>query len=169
MFCCAACLPKRHGLSPENTLELMTPAQAKLDLERRLAAWGFDFSRPSLDLAWKAFREHLAVSLEGAKDHVLAEAGVYAFDFQPLSPAFTVDLCRQFGYVDEHDEFDGYEQLHLMLYYQPTPDLEQIRLSEFWEEGMSQEQLFEAVESSDAFRRVQARDGVAALLMQWEV
>ncbi|HEY8356508.1 MAG TPA: hypothetical protein VIL30_03515 [Ramlibacter sp.] len=147
----------------------MAPAEAKFDQEKRLAASGFDFSRPRLDLAWKAFGEHLGVSLEGARDYVLIEAGVYDFEFQPLRAAFTIDLCRQFGYFDEEDEFEGYEQLHLMLYFQPAPDLEEVRLSEFWEEGMSREQLLEAVESSDVFRKASAREGRAALLMQWEV
>jgi len=147
----------------------MTPAESKLDLEGRLAAVGFRFDQPRLDLAWQAFRAHLAVPLESAKDYVLAEAGVSDFDFQPLRPAFVFDLCRQFGYFDEDDEFQGYEQLHLMLYYEPKPELTQLCLSEFWEEGFSREQLVHAVEQSDAFRKAIAAHCTSALLMQWEV
>jgi hypothetical protein len=147
----------------------MTPAEAKLDLERRLMSAGFRFDAPRLDLAWRAFREHLAMPMQGARDYVLAESGVFEFDFQPLRPAFTIDLCRQFGHFDETGEFEGYEQLHLMLYYPADPLGSVTRLSEFWEEGLSQDELFAAVESSRAFQSARHANCVSALLMQWDV
>jgi hypothetical protein len=63
----------------------MTPADAKADLEKRLAQGGFDFERPDLETAWKALREHLGVEVVGAKDYVLVDVGVCDFDFQPCS------------------------------------------------------------------------------------
>jgi hypothetical protein len=147
----------------------MTPVEAKLDLERRLASVGFRFDAPRLDAAWGAFRDHLAVPVEGARDYVLAQSGIFEFDFQPLRPAFTIDLCRQFGHFDADGEFEGYEQLHLMLYYPPGPVGSTDRLSEFWEEGMSRDQLLAAVESSQAFQRAVSAKCHSALLMQWDV
>lgn len=147
----------------------MTPAHAKLDLERRLQDAGFRFDAPDLALAWKAFREHLAVPVEGVRDFVLADSGVFEFDFQPFRPAFIIDLCRQFGYFDDDDEFEGYEQLHLILYYSPSSVQPAARLSEYWEEGMPRDRLFEAVESSEAFRNAASAKCQAALVVQWEV
>ena len=147
----------------------MTPVEAKLDLEHRLAAAGFRFDAPNHELAWRAFREHLSVPVQGARDFVLVDSGVFEFDFQPLRPAFIIDLCRQFGYYDEEDEFEGYEQLHLILYYLPDAVTPERQLSEYWEPGMPRDQLFDAVESSEAFQRVAAATCQAALIIQWKV
>ena len=113
-----------------STLKLMTPVQAAADLEQRLLALGFDFGRPNLQLALKAFREHLSVRVEDVSDCVMVEVGTNDFEFQPVRPAFTVDLTRQFGHFDD-GEFSHYEQLHLMLYVPANSGTEGLHMSEF--------------------------------------
>jgi len=147
----------------------MSPSEAKLDLERRLRTAGFDHAHPDLRIAWSCFREHLHQPVSGVGDSVMAEAGVYSFGFQPFKPAFVLDLCRQFEHRDESGEFDHYEQLHLMLYYDPTSDLSALRMSEFWEEGTSQDAFITAVERQPAFATAVGASCKASLLMQWNV
>lgn len=93
----------------------MTPAQAIADIEQRLAALRFDFSSPSLPVALEAFRRHVLVPVEGASSYLMIETGTYDFEFQPVRPAFTVNLTHQFGFFED-GEFSHYEQLHSSCY-----------------------------------------------------
>ncbi len=147
----------------------MTPSDAKADLETRLGRLGFDFKQPDLGLAWTAFREHLGQQVEGARDYVMVEVGTYDFSFQPIRPAFTVDLCRQFGFHDQNGNFQGYEQLHLMLYNPTSPEFEGVHGSFFADDGEARSSLFEAVEGSLAFLGMGSSVWSSARLMQWEV
>ena len=125
-------------------------------------------SSPDLALAWRAFREHLASPVLDVRDYAMAEIGTYDFDFQPIRPALVVDLCRQFGRYED-GEFQGYEQLHLMLYYPAQAELESLRMSEFWEEGQPQTGFVGEVERQEAFLKARSLEFSSALLKQWEV
>ena len=146
----------------------MSPADAKADLEKRLARAGFDFEHPDLETAWKAFREHLGVEVVGAKDYVLVDVGVCDFDFQPFRPAFQVDLCRQFGFFDE-GQFQGYEQLHLMLYFPLTADLNEFTAGLFSDDGEERVPFQDEVERSAAFSKARSLKCTAAALDYWPV
>lgn len=146
----------------------MSPADAKADLEKRLAQAGFDFEHPDLETAWKAFREHLGVEVIGAKDYVLVDVGVCDFDSQPFRPAFKVDLCRQFGFFDE-DEFQGYEQLHLMLYFPATADLHGFTAGLFLDDAEERTPFHDEVERSTAFNKARSLRCTAAALDYWQV
>lgn len=146
----------------------MTPADAKSDLERRLSDSGFNFQQPSLATAWKSFREHLAVPVAGASDYVLVDVRICDFEFQPLRPAFTVDLCRQFGFFED-GQFAGYEQLHLMLYFPADTDLVEFTAGLFCDDGDDRVPFFSEVENSSAFKKAQSLNCAAALLDYWEV
>ena len=146
----------------------MTPADAKADLEKRLAQAGFDFAEPDLQTAWKAFREHLGVEVAGAKDYVLVDAGVCDFDSQPFRPAFKVDLCRQFGFFEE-GEFQGYEQLHLMLFFPATADLDELTAGHFLDDAEDRAPFYGEVEGSVAFNKACSLKCAAAALDYWPV
>ena len=146
----------------------MTPAQAAADLEQRLLALGFDFGRPSLPLALKAFRAHLSVPVEGVSDYVMVEVGTQDFDFQPIRPAFVVDLTRQFGHFED-GEFSHYEQLHLMLYALAKPELDGLRMSEFCDDGEDRDAFFVGAEAKPALVAAGGTEFAACLLKQWEV
>ena len=146
----------------------MTPAQAAPDLERRLLALGFDFSQPSLRLALKAFREHLSVPVEGVSDYVMVEVGTNDFEFQPIRPAFTIDLVRQFGHFED-GEFSHYEQLHLMLYAPAKPEFGELQMSEFCDDGEERIPFLNAVEANRAIIAAGSVEFAACLLDQWDV
>ena len=146
----------------------MTPAQAAPDLERRLLALGFDFSRPSLQLALKAFREHLSVPVEGVSDYVMVEVGTYDFEFQPIRPALTIDLTRQFGHFED-GEFSHYEQLHLMLYAPAKPEFDELQMSEFCDDGEERVPFLNAVEANRAIVAAGNIEFAACLVKQWDV
>jgi hypothetical protein len=146
----------------------MTPAQAAADLEQRLLALGFDFGRPSLQLALKAFREHLFVRVEGVSDYVMVEVGTNDFDFQPIRPAVTVDLTRQFGHFED-GEFSHYEQLHLMLYAPANPETEELHMSEFCDEGEDRGAFLDAAEANQTIVAAGSIEFTACLIKQWEV
>ena len=146
----------------------MTPAQAAPDLEQRLLALGFDFSRPNLALALKAFREHLSVPVDGVSDYVMVEVGMTDFEFQPLRPALTIDLTRQFGHFED-GEFSHYEQLHLMLYAPAKPEFEKLQMSAFCDDGEERAPFLSAVEANRAIVTAGSIEFSACLLKQWEV
>jgi hypothetical protein len=146
----------------------MTPAQAAPDLEQRLLALGFDFSHPNLSLALKAFREHLSVPVEGVSDCVMVEVGTNDFEFQPIRPALTIDLTRQFGHF-ENGEFSHYEQLHLMLYAPAKPEFDEFQMSEFCDDGADRASFLNAVEAIRAIIAASSIEFSACLLKQWEV
>lgn len=141
----------------------MTPADAKADLEKRLTQTGFTFADPDLETAWRAFREHLGVKVVGAKDYVLVDAGVCDFESQPFRPAFKVDLCRQFGFFDE-GEFQGYEQLHLMLFFPATADLDELTAGHFLDDAQDRAPFYGEVERSPAFTKAGSLKCAAAAL-----
>lgn len=146
----------------------MTPAQAAADLEQRLIAMGFDFGRPSLQLAVKAFRDHLSVRVEGVSEYVMVELGTNDFEFQPIRPAFTVDLTRQFGHFED-GEFSHYEQLHLMLYAPINPETGGLHMSEFCDEGEDRGAFLDAVETNRTIVAAGTIEFTACLIKQWEV
>jgi hypothetical protein len=146
----------------------MTPADAKSDVERRLAHAGFNFEHPDLDIAWAVFREHLQVKVVGATDYALVDVAICDFDFQPIRPGFTVDLCHQFGFFEDCN-FSHYEQLHLMLYYPVTPDLVEFRAGLFMDDGAARAPFFQEVEDSLAFKKARTLECKAALLDYWAV
>jgi hypothetical protein len=146
----------------------MTPAQAAPDLEQRLLALGFDFSHPKLSLALNAFREHLSVPVEGVSDYVMVEVRTNDFEFQPIRPALTIDLTRQFGHF-ENGEFSHYEQLHLMLYARAKPEFDEFQMSEFCDNGADRASFLNAVEANRAIIAAGSIEFSACLLKQWEV
>ena len=146
----------------------MTPAQAAPDLEQRLLALGFDFSRPSLQLALKAFREHLSVPVDGVSDYVMVEVGTNDFEFQPIRPALTIDLTRQFGHF-ENGEFSHYEQLHLTLYAPVTPEFAELQMSEFCDDGEERGPFLNAVEANRVIVAAGNIEFAACILKQWDV
>ncbi|MBX3656238.1 MAG: hypothetical protein KF686_18835 [Ramlibacter sp.] len=146
----------------------MTPAQAAPDLERRLLALGFDFSRPSLQLALKAFRGHLSVPMEGVSDYVMVDVGTNDFEFQPIRPALTIDLTRQFGHFED-GEFSHYEQLHLMLYAPAKPEFYELQMSEFCDDGEERVSFLNAVGADRAIVAARSIEFAACLLKQWDV
>jgi hypothetical protein len=146
----------------------MTPAQAAPDLERRLLALGFDFSRPSLQLALKAFREHLSFPVEGVSDYVMVEVGTNDFEFQTIRPALTIDLTRQFGHFED-GEFSHYQQLHLMLYAPTKPEFYELQMSEFCDDGEERGPFLNAVEASRVIVVAGRIEFSACLLKQWAV
>lgn len=146
----------------------MTPTQAAPDLEQRLLAMGFDFSRPSLRLALKAFRESLAVPVDGVSDYVMVEVGTNDFEFQPIRPALTIDLTRQFGHFED-GAFSHYEQLHLILYAPAKPEFEELQMSEFCDHGEERGPFLNAVETNRALVAAGSIEFTACLLKQWEV
>lgn len=146
----------------------MTPADAKADLGKRLAQAGFDFESPDLKKAWRAFQEHLGVEIVGAKDYVLVDVGLCDFDFQAVRPAFQVDFCRQFGFFDE-GQFQGYEQLHLILYFPATADLDELKACLFLDDGEKRPSFYREVESSEAFIKACLLNCSAAALDYWSV
>ena len=146
----------------------MTPAQATADLKQRLLALGFDFDRPSLQLALQAFRAHLSIPMEGVSDYVMVEVGTNGFEFQPIRPALTVNLTRQFGHFED-GEFSHYEQLHLMLYAPAKPEFEGLHMSEFCDEGEERAPFLDAVEANQALVGASRIEFAACLIKQWEV
>ncbi len=146
----------------------MTPTQAAPDLEQRLFAMGFDFSRPSLQLALKAFRESLSVPVDGVSDYVMVEVGTNDFEFLPIRPALTIDLTRQFGHFED-GEFSHYEQLHLMLFAPAKPEFEELQMSEFCDHGEERGSFLNAVEASRAIVAAGSIEFTACLVKQWEV
>jgi hypothetical protein len=147
----------------------MTPADAKLDLERCLHGPEFDFEFPDVSIAWRAFVEHLRHSVDGVRDYTMAEIATCSFEFQPIRPALVLDLCRQFGHFDEAGEFSHYEQLHLMLYHPVGVDLEALHMSEFRDEGESMESFANVVEGHVAFLKAKGLKFRASHVMQWDV
>jgi hypothetical protein len=146
----------------------MTPAEAKSDVASRLARAGFDFEHPDLEIAWAVFREHLEVKVVGATDYALVDVGICDFDFQPIRPGFTVDLCHQFGFFED-GEFTHYEQLHLLLYYPVAPDLVDFKAGLFMDDGEERGPFYKEVESSSAFQKARTLKCEAALLDYWAV
>ncbi len=147
----------------------MTPAEAAVpDLERRLITLGFDFKRPNLRLALKAFREHLAVPMEGVSDYVMVQVGTYDFLDQPIRPALTVDLTRQFGHF-ENGEFSHYEQLHLVLYTPARSEFDGLHMSEFCDEGEDCGPFLDSAEASQTLLAASSIVFTACDLSQWEV
>jgi hypothetical protein len=146
----------------------MIPAQAASHLEQRLRALGFDFSRPNLPLALKAFREHLSVPVDGVSDYVMVEVGMNDFEFQPIRPALTIDFTRQFGHFED-GEFSHYEQLHLMLYAPAKPEFEELQMSEFCDDGEERAPFLNAVEANRVIVAAGTIEFSACLLKQWEV
>jgi hypothetical protein len=146
----------------------MTPAQAAPDLEQRLLALGFDFSRPNLPLALKAFREHLSVPVHGVSDYVLVEVGMNDFEFQPIRPALTIDLTRQFGHFED-GEFSHYEQLHLMLYAPTKAEYEELQMAEFCDDGEERGPFLNRVEANRVIVAAGSIEFSACLIKQWQV
>ena len=146
----------------------MTPSQAAADLKQRLLDRGFEFDRPSLQLALKAFRDHLSIPVDGVSDYVMVEVGTNDFEFQPIRPALTVNLTRQFGHFED-GEFSHYEQLHLMLYAPVKPEFEGLHMSEFCDDGEERAPFLDAAEANQALVAAGRSDFAVALLKQWEV
>jgi hypothetical protein len=146
----------------------MTPAQAAPDLKQRLLALGFDFSRPNLPLALKAFREHLCVPMDGVSDYVMVEVGTNDFEFQPIRPALTIDLTRQFGHFED-GEFSHYVQLHLTLYASAKQEFEELQMSEFCDDGEERGPFLNAVEANRVIVATGSIEFSACLLKQWDV
>lgn len=149
----------------------MVPSDAKSDLASYLTKVGFDFDSPNLKLGWEAFCHHMEVPVEGLQDYVMVELGNFSNlgEWLPFEPAFVVDLCRQFEFVDSDGNFDRYEQLHLTFFAPPSELTNQLKGNYFAEAGPSIGSFFTSLERNEWFPALQAHSFSLARVAQWVV
>jgi hypothetical protein len=98
---------------------MIASSEARDTLERMLAEAGFDSGRPDPIVALRVFRAFAEIPVACADDALLFQAGTYAFTGPEL---FSLYLTRQFTH-EEDGEHAGMEQLHCIIYYEPTAEL----------------------------------------------
>lgn len=108
------------GFRPLHKHLMIASTEALRTLDRMLADAGFDRERPDPRVVLRVFREFAQVPVACAEDLFLFQTGTYDFTGPEL---FAVDFTRQFSHENEDGEYAGMEQLHCVIYYEPTDEL----------------------------------------------
>ena len=133
---------------------------------------GLDLRRLDPGPTWKVFKAFAAEPVEGAGPHsqddmCLFEYGVYDWS-DGKGPRFNWGWCRQFSLYDDVGEYDHMEQLRCDLFFEVTPELEQLSLSGIWSDG-DLSRWVEEVEAQEGFRAVMKLVPVESRVEQEEV
>jgi hypothetical protein len=141
-------------------------------LRELLGEAGLDLERLDPRQTWDVFKAFASEPVEGpgpdsGDDMCLFEYGVYDWS-DGKGPRFHWGFCRQFSLYDEAGEYDHMEQLRCDLFFEVTPDLEQLTLSGIWSDD-DLARWIEEVEAQDGFRAVVGLVPVESRVQQEEV
>ncbi len=106
-------------------MQAVQAREAEATLKGMLAEAGASLDRPSVDEAWPVWRRFAEIDAEDVApddDGLLFEWGTYAFN----DGQFMFGLTRQFSFYRSTKyggEYDHMEQLHCMLFFEPTDEL----------------------------------------------
>lgn len=114
-----------------------------------LAEAGFDRDRPDPRIALRVFRAFAEIPVDCADDALLFQAGTYSFTGPEL---FSLHLTRQFTHEEEDGEYAGMEQLHCIIYYDPTPELRALDRNLWSSDCASRADFFARVEAMPEFQ-----------------
>ena len=143
----------------------MSPHQAESELKAMLAIAGFDFQKPSPELAWSVFKAFVERPVEDVESGILWQMGCYSFTGEKLCH---LDFVRQFSfYID--GEYDHTEQLHLELTCTPTQELLAIERNHWAFDYPSLGEYFADVENFPEFQTALKHSPWAATVQQQQV
>lgn len=128
---------------------MIATSEALDTLEGMLAAAGFDSDRPDSRIALQVFQAFAEIPVACADDALLFQAGTYDFTGPEL---FSLYLTRQFTHEEEDGEYGGMEQLHCIIYYEPTPELRGLARNLWSSACASVADFFARVEGMPEFR-----------------
>ena len=127
---------------------MINSSEALQTLDGMLAEAGFDSDRPDPRVALQVFRSFAEIPVACAEDLLLFQTGTYDFTGPEL---FSLDLTRQFTH-EEDGEYAGMEQLHCVIYYEPTPELRGLTRNLWSSACASLAEFFARVEDMPEFR-----------------
>ena len=129
---------------------MIAPSEALHTLDRMLAEGGFDSGRPDPRVALRVFRAFAEIPVACADDALLFQAGTYDFTGPEL---FSLHLTRQFTHEEDDGEYGGgMEQLHCIIYYEPTSELRALDRNLWSSACASLADFFSRVEEMPEFR-----------------
>jgi hypothetical protein len=146
--------------------------QAEERLRTMLRDAGLVLDRLDPGAAWRTFLAFAAEPVEGTGPHpeddmCLFECGVYDWS-DGKGARFNWGFCRQFSLYDEAGEYDRMEQLHCDLFFEATPELDQLQEAGIWS-GPDLAEWAVLVEATEGFRVVMGLTPVESRVEQWEV
>lgn len=117
-------------------------------LKEKLLAKGFNKDNMDLELAVSIFKEFFNTKFKCEDDAILWETGTFSFTGEKL---FSCSLVRQFDFEID-DEYDHMEQLHLIIYYEPNEELNNLGKT-IWTYDYDEDidKFFEAVKNDKSY------------------
>jgi hypothetical protein len=141
-------------------------------LRELLRQAGLDLERLDPRRSWDVFKTFAEEPVEGpgrdsGDDMCLFEYGVYDWS-DGKGPRFNWGFCRQFSLDDDAGEYDHMKQLRCYLFFEVTPEFEQLTLRGIWSDG-DLARWIEEVEAQEGFRAVMGLTPVESRVEQEEV
>lgn len=127
----------------------MTPTtESENVLKKCLTSSGFSEENIDLKLCLEAFKRFTKEQFDCSEDALLWETGTYNFTGEDL---FSCSFVRQFV-IDRNDEYDHMEQLHLIIYFKPSKELNKLN-REIWTYEFDDdfEAFFEKIEHDNSY------------------
>lgn len=128
---------------------MIATSEALETLDRMLGEAGFDRARPDPLVALRVVQAFAEIPVACAEDAFLFQTGTYSFTGPEL---FSLHFTRQFTHEEEDGEYGGMEQLHCVIYYEPTPELRALTCTLWSSRCESLAEFFAQVDALPAFQ-----------------
>jgi hypothetical protein len=136
--------------STPNSDQKMKITDALPTLKRMITEAKVNIKHPTPQLVWPVFQRFAARPSDCASEGFLFECGVYSFTGKPM---FQFSFVRQFT-IEKHGDYDHMQQLHVIFYFTPTWELEQLRYEKWSFDFQTLDEFFRFVEGRTEFRAI---------------